>query len=87
MTNPTAYPSNLTPKPSDLRPHCSARDRIALWLPHPNSIMAHGPQIPAAARDKVRAVTLHAWADSTKSSYGAGLLVFHVFCDSHDIPE
>ena len=86
-TNPTASPSNLTPKPSDLRPHCSARDRIALWFPHPDSIMTHGPQIPAEARDKVRAVTLHAWADSTKSSYGAGLLVFHVFCDSHNIPE
>jgi len=27
------------------------------------------------------------WAQSTKETYGAGLLVFHVFCDVHDIAE
>ncbi|KAG2074846.1 hypothetical protein BDR04DRAFT_1150658 [Suillus decipiens] len=27
------------------------------------------------------------WALSTKETYGAGLLVFQVFCDSHKIPE
>jgi hypothetical protein len=28
-----------------------------------------------------------AWADSTHESYGSGLLVFHVYCDSRSIPE
>ena len=27
------------------------------------------------------------WCDSTKTTYGAGLLVFHVFCDVRSIPE
>lgn len=27
------------------------------------------------------------WADSTKETYGSGLLVYHVFCDSKNIPE
>jgi hypothetical protein len=27
------------------------------------------------------------WTQSTKESYGAGLLVFHVYCDVHSIPE
>lgn len=27
------------------------------------------------------------WASSTKETYGAGLLLFQVFCDTHEIPE
>jgi hypothetical protein len=27
------------------------------------------------------------WAQGTKESYGAGLLVFHVFCNTRSIPE
>lgn len=30
---------------------------------------------------------LHAWAESTRESYGSGLLVFHVYCDARSIPE
>jgi hypothetical protein len=29
----------------------------------------------------------HAWAESTHKTYGFGLLVFHVSCDSRSIPE
>ena len=29
----------------------------------------------------------HAWASSTKKTYGSGLLVYHVFCDSKSILE
>ncbi|KIJ05866.1 hypothetical protein PAXINDRAFT_92842, partial [Paxillus involutus ATCC 200175] len=32
-------------------------------------------------------VIAHAWADSTKETYGSGLLAFHVFCDNRNIPE
>jgi hypothetical protein len=28
-----------------------------------------------------------AWADSTRESYGAGVLVYQVFCDIREIPE
>ncbi|KIJ05117.1 hypothetical protein PAXINDRAFT_21600 [Paxillus involutus ATCC 200175] len=27
------------------------------------------------------------WAESTKELYGTGLLVFHVYCDIHDVPD
>ncbi|KAG6326928.1 hypothetical protein ID866_12161 [Astraeus odoratus] len=27
------------------------------------------------------------WTESTRAAYGSGLLVYHVFCDSRDIPE
>lgn len=30
---------------------------------------------------------IHAWAESTRESYGSGLLVFHVYCDSRSIPD
>ena len=81
------YPSNLTPRQSELRPHCAAQDRIALWVPHPGSIATHGPDIPSDACERVCAVTLHAWAPSMKASYTAGLLVYHIFCNCHEIPE
>lgn len=29
----------------------------------------------------------HSWNHSTQATYGAGLLVFHVFCDRNNIPE
>ena len=32
-------------------------------------------------------VLLHAWADSTKETYGLGLLAFHTFCDFKSILE
>ena len=35
----------------------------------------------------MKAVTLQGWADSTRATYGAGLLVYHVFCDNREIPE
>jgi hypothetical protein len=36
---------------------------------------------------QIRDGILHAFAESTRESYGSGLLVFHVFCDSKSIPE
>jgi hypothetical protein len=30
---------------------------------------------------------VHAYAESTRETYGSGLLVYHVFCDSKLIPE
>ncbi|KAF8834988.1 hypothetical protein BDN67DRAFT_992546 [Paxillus ammoniavirescens] len=32
-------------------------------------------------------VIAHTWADSTKETYRLGLLAFHIFCDSKNIPE
>ena len=60
--------------------------------------MRSGPHIPIRSlflvppetfelQERVRAVTLEGWAESTRATYGAGLLVYHVFCDSRGVPE
>ncbi|KZV78239.1 hypothetical protein EXIGLDRAFT_574071, partial [Exidia glandulosa HHB12029] len=75
---------HLTPAPSPLRPHCSARERLILWRP------ATAPLFPlesAADRERILNVLSRAWKDSTLQTYGSGLLIFHVFCDSRTISE
>ena len=84
---PFPYPSNLTPMPSPLRPHCAAKDQLEKWLPHPSTLSLVGPATHPELQDRVKAVTLQGWADSTRASYGAGLLVYHVFCDDREVPE
>ena len=37
--------------------------------------------------DSILAVMYVSWAQGTQETYGAGLLVFHIFCDTCDIPE
>lgn len=82
---------SLTPSPSTLRPHVPARDRLRLWRPSAarNTLDAHGIPINLDASDleRVKEVLELAWAESTRESYGSGLLVFHVFCDRKTIPE
>ena len=81
------YPLNLTPTLSDLRPHCAAKDRLEMWLPHPNSLTFLSPPETLELQGRVKAVTLKGWAESTRTTYGAGLLIYHVFCDIREIPE
>jgi hypothetical protein len=87
---PRKYPSNLTPRVSHLRPHCSARDRLRLWKP----TFARSPgdqrlRVMITDEDLDRLITVinTSWQDNTRETYGAGLLVFHVFCDIRLIPE
>ena len=81
------YPMNLTSSPSILRPHCAAKDRLRKWLPHPESLTLLGLPATLELQERVKAVTLQGWAESTHATYGAGLLVFHIFCDSRGILE
>ncbi|KAF8549244.1 hypothetical protein OG21DRAFT_1478933 [Imleria badia] len=37
--------------------------------------------------DRILEVIGTSWADSTKELYGTGLLIFHVYCDIHNIAE
>ncbi|KAG2751190.1 hypothetical protein P692DRAFT_20646042, partial [Suillus brevipes Sb2] len=79
------YPPDLNPMPSALRPHCPAKRRLRLWLPlvsrtKPNFLSTED-------MTRIQDVMCHAWAESTHESYGSGLLVFHVYCDSRSIPE
>ncbi|GJF00778.1 hypothetical protein PsYK624_170790 [Phanerochaete sordida] len=76
---------DLTPLESPLRPHCRAADRLLFW--RPPSLPPLPPGLTEAMRDRMRETRAHSIADSTRGTYGAGLLLFHVFCDSHRIPE
>ena len=62
-------------------------DRLEKWLPHPDSLSILGPPATLELQERVKAVTLQGWAESTRATYGAGLLVYHVFCDSREVPE
>ncbi|KIJ52293.1 hypothetical protein M422DRAFT_93452, partial [Sphaerobolus stellatus SS14] len=37
--------------------------------------------------ERLLTVMSQAWAPGTHETYGAGLLVFHVFCDTRNVPE
>jgi hypothetical protein len=86
------YLPALTPEPSTLRPHVSAKDRLHCWTP---AILAASnskhlttlPSVSNAEKQQIRDTILASWDDSTRTTYGAGLLVFHVFCDRRDTPE
>ncbi|KIK34774.1 hypothetical protein CY34DRAFT_97327 [Suillus luteus UH-Slu-Lm8-n1] len=88
---PRSYPSSLTPIPSSLRPHCLARERLRLWVPltsrsrhdHTGALIG----ILDSDIDRILAVISHSHMPTTRETYGSGLLVYHVFCDSHNVPE
>ncbi|KDQ49950.1 hypothetical protein JAAARDRAFT_712696, partial [Jaapia argillacea MUCL 33604] len=81
------YRRGLVPQISDLRPHCLARDRLRLWLPVHSRAIQDGLNITEADLDRILAVITVSWAHGTRETYGAGLLVFHVFCDMREISE
>ncbi|KAF9220512.1 hypothetical protein BS17DRAFT_316030 [Gyrodon lividus] len=86
-----AHTANLTPnprtpqQPSNLCPNCPARSRLLEWTPLQPRSSAH-PFSPGDTQWIYDVIT-HAWSESTRITYGSGLLTFHAFCDSKDIPE
>lgn len=44
-------------------------------------------EVSDAQLERILDVIGLAWAQSTKETYGAGLLVFHVFCDTNNVAE
>ena len=90
LASPLPYHPDLAPLPSPLRPHVLAKDRLCLWLPDPSSEPAPTGAlsvVPQDRADRIRDVLNHSWHDSTKATYGAGLAIFHVFCDRQEVPE
>lgn len=82
------YSVNLTPIPSHLRPHCLASGRLRLWLPQPSGISPRQKSKATEAElERILDVMSHAWEEGTQESYGSGLLIFHVFCDTRQVPE
>ncbi|KAJ6596160.1 hypothetical protein DFH09DRAFT_1024018 [Mycena vulgaris] len=86
VQRPHPYRRGLVPKPSPLRPHCLARDRLRLWLPLVGR-SSHGSNLPDSDLALILDVLAQAWAEGTAETYGSGLLSFHVYCDSKSVPE
>jgi hypothetical protein len=85
---PAPYPRNLTPIPSRLRPHCLAKDRLRRWTPIHTQIAAPGHTIVnKLEHERIKDTMIHAWEEDTREAYGAGLLMWHCFCDGRTIPE
>ena len=47
----------------------------------------NGPALTQAEQDRVMDIMVHAWEEGTRVSYGAGLLMWHCFCDEKGVPE
>jgi hypothetical protein len=58
-----AYPANLTPQESCLRPHCAAKDRLQMWLPIRDE--ASSSSLPHADIQCIQDVMIYVWARST----------------------
>ncbi|KAJ3834406.1 hypothetical protein F5878DRAFT_544885 [Lentinula raphanica] len=85
------HPPNRSLLPSQLRPSCSARDRLTLWKPINERVLrdSEGNELalPKELGDRIEKVLAAAFAESTLETYAAGLLAFHVFCDSRGVEE
>lgn len=81
---PAPYAPNLTPTPSHLRPHVLAKERLQKWIPLRPSL---NETLSAADSERLKTLLAQGWDNSTLATYGSGLLVFHVFCDSRNINE
>lgn len=93
---PATHSFNIDPqllplKPSALRPHCPANDRIRLWKPKDarHTLDNNGRPTNLAEDDleRIREVLQETYAPNTRSTYGTGLLMFHIFCDHKGIEE
>ena len=73
--------------PSPLRPPCLAKDRLRLWRPAQNPVTTPLPAASDEQLERILQVIDASWNDSTKSAYGSGLQLFHVFCEEQNIPE
>ncbi|KAI0054460.1 hypothetical protein BV25DRAFT_1873326 [Artomyces pyxidatus] len=73
---PKPYRNGLTPLPSNLRPHCHARDRLRLWKPL-NAVRDADDPLSEEDRKRISDVLSFGWQSNTAEVYGAGLLVFH----------
>ena len=88
LAKPRPYQPGLTPAISPLHLHCLARDRLQNWCPFTSQAdLNHSLVLSDSEFDHILTVITYSWAASTRETYGAGLLVYHVYCDMQDIPE
>ncbi|KAJ7772280.1 hypothetical protein B0H16DRAFT_1235027, partial [Mycena metata] len=72
---------------SSQRPLCFANERLYKWLPSTGRQDREGNTVPEADLVNITNVLSHSWADGTLETYGSGLLLYHCFCDSRNVPE
>ncbi|KAH7869993.1 uncharacterized protein C8R40DRAFT_1000134, partial [Lentinula edodes] len=74
-----------------LRPHCPARERLTKWCPASKRVLrdttGHSLDLSDEFAERIQSVLTAGFAESTLETYASGLLAFHVFCDSREIPE
>ena len=83
--SPPPFPPNPQLHLSPLCPHCLAQEHLRLWCPiHAcNTLDArrHPTNLSAPDLERIKDILTHAWAESTRETYGLDLLVWHIFCD------
>lgn len=88
---PKPYPIGLELISSPLRPHVLAKNCLRLWRPLAGSCCEPDRILKSTTTEedvrRVFEVLNEAWAESTKETYGTGLLIFHAFCDFRHITE
>ena len=90
VSKPQPYHPHLTPQVSPLHPHCLAGEWLKLWQPAGSSHPAgHESGFTLSDKDVDRIINIMnvSWSKGTQETYGAGLLVYHVFCDMQQLPE
>jgi hypothetical protein len=88
LRTPVPYQQGLTPIPSCLRPHCLARERLRQWIPVFSRATESNSTSPSKAEhERIKDTMVHAWEEDTREAYGAGLLMWHCFCDDRAISK
>ena len=88
---PHPYKQDLTPTLSPLHPHCLVHQHLSLWLPNSSaacfSSSDRGLPLDNAEVEQVLIIIGTSLTESTRKLYGTGLLVFHVYCDTKNVPN
>ena len=84
-------PDLPTLNPSPLRPDCQVSQRLRLWKPMEDHHMIEGEGRTTNLNNedllRIKSVIENAYAPATRSTYGVGLYVFHLFCQYKEIDE
>ncbi|KIM86112.1 hypothetical protein PILCRDRAFT_65676, partial [Piloderma croceum F 1598] len=89
ISKPRKPKNNNKYSPSSFRPHVPASERLRCWtsphvISHHNNITSCLPISTASTLLRIMLLSLE---EKTHSNYGASLLRFTQFCDSHNISE
>lgn len=80
------YTRGLQPLPSILCPPVSVKSHLQLWRPF-STCSAGALNLNPIDIQWITDILSHAWSGTALGTYGSGLLTYHVFCNSHRIPN